>query len=569
MGVPAVPGAGSPVRRARGKAGERMGKPPKARELYDALRALEGQARTAYNKQESRRYSRREAARKAGGPESTLDRRLAKWLPEAWEEATTPDPGSGDKLLAVVKLWCEWAGKSYDEGWWSTLLDEAQPPRPPTRRRDPAPVSTTTTESDRVDHLHHQVEEIKDRVRTLQDHVLGTEAGDPCLAERVDRLLDLVQRLERRADEEHDRRAKERKRRKKAERRAEEAERQAEEATAEVDAARRQLSAAAEYAKESDALLEHQRGELRQLRLEIEVLQGQVRLLTEENRADAPKGLAGHGARIGAPSVRIQASRALAQSRGEGRTPFEALNDDAPWDAFDPLSYVDHNYRDMLSVDKEIISRVRDHFSDHFQRHGPGPASGIDVGAGANLYPALAMLPWSEEITLLERSPANVEYLRGQCDGYDPRWDQFWDVLCEDPAYAQFGADPRDRFRRAVRIESGNLFDLGDRPGRWDLGTMFFVAESFTTSFDEFRHGVSCFLRALRPGAPFAAAFMENSLGYTVGGVDFPACAVGQTEVAAALETFTQEMRIYRLEAGGRVRAGYAGMLLAYGRRRA
>ncbi|WSP86858.1 SCO2525 family SAM-dependent methyltransferase [Streptomyces sp. NBC_01235] len=243
------------------------------------------------------------------------------------------------------------------------------------------------------------------------------------------------------------------------------------------------------------------------------------------------------------------------------------MNADAPWEGFDPHEYVSRNYLYMQPDDEEIISQVRDHFSDHFQGDGRGYA-GIDVGAGGNLYPALAMLPWTENITLLERSRRNLNYLRGQCDHYDPHWDQFWDVLCREQGYARLGVAPRERLRKAAQVEQGDLFDLGDHPGRWDLGTMFFVAESITASIEEFRRGVSCFMGCLRPGAPFAAAFMANSAGYRVGDVDFPACDIGETEVEATLRDFTRDMKVYPLRrAGGLVRDGYTGMLLVCGHR--
>jgi len=111
--------------------GVRMGESPKARDLYDALRALERRARTAYNKQHSQKYSRRETARSTEGHGSSFDRRLGEWLNEDWDKAKTPDPSSSEQLIAVVQQWSEWAGEPCDEGWWRTLLDQAQRPRSP------------------------------------------------------------------------------------------------------------------------------------------------------------------------------------------------------------------------------------------------------------------------------------------------------------------------------------------------------------------------------------------------------------------------------------------------------
>ncbi|MFC4504810.1 MULTISPECIES: SCO2525 family SAM-dependent methyltransferase [Streptomyces] len=250
----------------------------------------------------------------------------------------------------------------------------------------------------------------------------------------------------------------------------------------------------------------------------------------------------------------------------------QKLNADVPWDDFDPGEYISHNYLTMQAVDQEIVSRMRDHFSSHFGDHFPDGGrvpSGIDVGAGPNLYPALAMLPWCDRITLLERSARNLKYLRSQRADYAPHWDQFWDVLCQDEAYAKLDVAPRVRFKEAVRRpESGSLFDLGTDPRRWDLGTMFFVAESITTSLAEFRRGVGCFMNALNPGAPFAAAFMEHSVGYRVGDVEFPARDIDDTEVETALGDLAQDMKMYHLDnPGDLVRDGYTGMILVCGRR--
>jgi hypothetical protein len=272
--------------------------------------------------------------------------------------------------------------------------------------------------------------------------------------------------------------------------------------------------------------------------------------------------------------------RSPATSEAESPESGHALNNaDAPWDSFDSVAYVDSNYRFLRADDEEILRIVRDHFSDHFDGdfdgtaadsdRVPHPVLGIDVGAGANLYPALSMLPWCDGITLFERSAANVGYLERQRAAYDPNWDQFWDVLREREAYGEL-SNPRARFGTTVRVEPGDLFDLDLHRGRWSLGTMFFVAESMSTSHKEFETGVERFMRALAPGAPFAAAFMEGSLGYKVGGQFFPACSVTETEVLAAMSPYADGpisiTPIGKPPEGG-LRSGYEGMIVACGRR--
>jgi len=240
-------------------------------------------------------------------------------------------------------------------------------------------------------------------------------------------------------------------------------------------------------------------------------------------------------------------------------------NAEAAWSAFDSIAYVDHNYRDLQAEDAEILHIVRDHFADHFRKQGVGPVYGIDVGAGANLYPALSMLPWCDEITLFERSPANVAYLESQVDSYAENWDQFWAALCGKEDYAISCAAPRARFRKVVKVRQGDIFDLERLGGRWSVGTMFFVAESMTSSHQEFTLGVERFMRTLAPGAPFAAAFMEHSQGYHTGEQFFPACDVGENEVRESLEPFADEFKVHRLKSEAGLREGYSGIILSYG----
>ncbi|WP_329277099.1 SCO2525 family SAM-dependent methyltransferase [Streptomyces sp. NBC_01451] len=253
------------------------------------------------------------------------------------------------------------------------------------------------------------------------------------------------------------------------------------------------------------------------------------------------------------------------------------LNEQAPWSEFDSDAYVAGNYHELQAADAEIISIMRDHFGGYFAEH-PDPVIGVDVGAGANLYPALAMLPWCKEITLFEHAPRNLAYLTRQLEpeSYDKNWDQFWEALRENREYAEFKGDPRERFREVVRVAPANILasDLGEqlreKREAWSVGTMFFVAESMTTEEEEFRRGVACFMRALAPGAPFFAAFMEHSEGYHAGDAFFPACDVGESEVLESLEPFAGKsgtLHVRRLRTPVKVRAGYSGMIVAYGRR--
>ncbi|MEU2157941.1 SCO2525 family SAM-dependent methyltransferase [Streptomyces sp. NPDC019396] len=242
------------------------------------------------------------------------------------------------------------------------------------------------------------------------------------------------------------------------------------------------------------------------------------------------------------------------------------LNDEADWNSFDSDAYVDHNYRELRPDDEQIIRIVRDYFCDHFQRNPGLPDSGIDVGSGANLYPALTLLPWCTGMTLFERAGTNVQWLERQVPGYDANWDAFWDVLSELKPYAAV-EDPRPALRLAAHVKQGNLFHLPER--RWGIGTMFFVAESMSTSIEEFREGVRRFAECLTPGAPYAAAFMEGSKGYSVGDEFFPACSVDATDVRDSLAPFTEgEVQVSLIGIPeDPLRVGYDGMIVACGKR--
>lgn len=243
-------------------------------------------------------------------------------------------------------------------------------------------------------------------------------------------------------------------------------------------------------------------------------------------------------------------------------------NADAPWSNFDPAAYVDNNYRNPLEVDVLIVRLMRDHFHACFGGKIPSGVTGVDVGAGPNLYPTLTMLPWCEKLTLLEYSRPNVLYLEKQKlspGGYDKVWDAFWGELSDAPVYRDI-VDPRARFTEIVQVERANLFDL-DGTRRWGLGTMFFVADSMSEAEGEFRKGVHCFANSLAEGAPYAAAFMKESLGYQVGEHRYPAYRVKSTEqIQEILEPYSAELELHDLHQV--VRPGHEGMILALGRRK-
>ncbi len=247
-------------------------------------------------------------------------------------------------------------------------------------------------------------------------------------------------------------------------------------------------------------------------------------------------------------------------------------NQDVDWKTFDPAAYWASNYQMLRNDDQSIVELVGEFFSRHF-RNAPQLhlLRGLDVGSAGNLYPALAMLPWSETITLTDVTPANIAWL-SQAAGPGANdehgrwvWQPFWSEYARYVGYQQL-PDPRAELAARHRVRPVNLFDLGGE--RWDLGTMFFVAESMTSYQDEFAAAVEAFTRALLPGAPFAMAFMDRSIGYTIAGRPFPAVrAVDAEMVRTVLSDLSADAVVTRLDvvAHDPAKDGYEGMIVATG----
>ncbi|GAA4683664.1 SCO2525 family SAM-dependent methyltransferase [Phytohabitans rumicis] len=235
-----------------------------------------------------------------------------------------------------------------------------------------------------------------------------------------------------------------------------------------------------------------------------------------------------------------------------------SANSSQPWDAFDTGWYLDHNYRTLRDDDQVIIDRIGDHFAATCGRF----LRGIDVGTGANLYPALAMLPYCDEITLWDRASSNVDWLRHEVMGYSRLWDKFWGELAGKARYRPV-RDPRLELALVATVRQGDIFRLPT--ARWDIGTMFFVAESLSGERAEFELAMAKFVGCLVPGAPFAAAFMAHSQGYVVGERAFPAVPIVADDVARTLEAIAHNVDIHKIDTETPLRQGYDGMILALG----
>jgi hypothetical protein len=252
---------------------------------------------------------------------------------------------------------------------------------------------------------------------------------------------------------------------------------------------------------------------------------------------------------------------------GDSSTPTPSIrslrqaNSDVEWNNFDPREYVRHNYAVLRADDRELLCRTRDFLAEAKL----SDAHCVDVGSGANLYPALSLLPFARTVDLCDWSAPNVSWLRTQVDSYDELWDPYWQVCTEHPAYSAL-TDPRGRLARVGRVWRASVFDVPRRA--WDAGTMFFVACSISADRTEAEAAIGRFLDALRPGSPFAVAVMLGSRGYSVGQRLFPAVALKRTEVVASIAAGAYDLDVHEVRLTPQLRDGYMSMLLATGRTR-
>lgn len=249
-------------------------------------------------------------------------------------------------------------------------------------------------------------------------------------------------------------------------------------------------------------------------------------------------------------------------------------NRDFPWDNFNTSEYLEHNYHQLRDDDAQIVEIVGSYFAEKCADWtARGGLRGIDVGTGANLYPTLAMLPFCDQVRLLEFSASNCEWLRQQhTDGWPSwpgTWRNFWDLLCRRQEYAQFtGADMGRELSKRTEVVQGSVLELVVPPeDAFDVGTMFFVAESISPQRGEFTIAMRHFLDALRADAPFAIALMEHSKGYQVGDTYFPATDIDVADVREFLGGSASDVLVERVSPGNNpLRDGYTAMIIACGR---
>lgn len=253
-------------------------------------------------------------------------------------------------------------------------------------------------------------------------------------------------------------------------------------------------------------------------------------------------------------------------------TAVAAKNSDAEWHAFDSEAYFHHYYGEPHPDDDTLTALTARALRD---AHGPKSRGldVVDVGTGPSLIPLLAALPVATRLTAWEYSQSNLAWLASEITGpaLRPQWQHFWNEVraahsdAEASMSRMLPHDPLPLLVQRVRLLRGSIFDLPRQ--KYDAATMFFCAESITSSRAEFKSALSAFTGTVRPGGTIAAAFLAGSSGYEVSGRRFPAVALDVADVTAHLGPRVDALTITPIGLSTlEVRSGYTGAIFVTGR---
>ncbi|MBT8225983.1 MAG: class I SAM-dependent methyltransferase [Dactylosporangium sp.] len=238
-------------------------------------------------------------------------------------------------------------------------------------------------------------------------------------------------------------------------------------------------------------------------------------------------------------------------------------NDDVDWDRWPVGDYLSENYRRLHRADASVIDH---HSAFYAQFPADSIARSVELGAGPNLYPLMLAAAACRRIEAVERSAANVAYLRSQLDdGPDETWLPFY-TRCRrhNPALPPTAAQALARVH-VVRSDARSV-----PPDTYDLASMNFVAESITENGPEFAEVCRAFVRSVRPGGHLVAAFMENMGRYQLGdGSHWPGYPVDEARIRQVFAPHLATIAVTRIDADPALPDyGYSGMVLLAGRRR-
>lgn len=233
------------------------------------------------------------------------------------------------------------------------------------------------------------------------------------------------------------------------------------------------------------------------------------------------------------------------------------------WDRFGSDVYYENNYARVRSHNRRILEFLCVEAEGALR----GRVRIVDIGTGANLYPALALAPYIGSIDFVDPSRNNRDWLEGQLGGSGSYWKHFW-AECQRINPDRYGAfeDGWQSIRSRASIRDFRLSSI--QSDAYDVALMFFVAESVTDDIAEFRENMRRCIECVAPGGWVFAGFMLGSAGYMVDGVRYPAISINGSELRECFAESCEEVRIEIIpRSTDAVRSGYSGMAVARARR--
>jgi hypothetical protein len=235
------------------------------------------------------------------------------------------------------------------------------------------------------------------------------------------------------------------------------------------------------------------------------------------------------------------------------------IQKDNVWDEFDPEAYIFDNYSTVFPHDLYSLALLTTLYK---QKQHIGKV--LEIGCGPNLLPVLAAIPYADSIRIIDPGSQNIEYLYRQLFDIDPVWKPAMTVIrAIDPSLSLNHFDFQLAYQQKISFDAGSVFDLPKN--FFDVASMHYVAESITSDYAEFERACLSFKQSVKPGGMLIASFMENSTGYTVNGVDFPACPITISDLKDVFKDC--DPVIERLSSDlTPMRSGYTGILFLVGK---
>lgn len=215
-----------------------------------------------------------------------------------------------------------------------------------------------------------------------------------------------------------------------------------------------------------------------------------------------------------------------------------------PWAAFNPEAYSTENYEVIQEVDRSLAGLL----VDAWKRRGKVERT-LEVGTGANLYPALAASEHSARLLLTDLNTANLDWIREQQLHLDPHWIEFGSTSLPYREAASRLA--------MAEVRQLSLHHLSTLVHRYPVIQMFFVVDSMTSDLQEVRDCLAQLHDALTPDGTLFGVFTLGSRGYCVARSAFPATKLTEDALRRELRGVGfQQVQITEAE-GDKFRAGY------------